>query len=92
MSGTYRDLKAWQRAFDLTVRIYEATRVFPRDEAYGLTSQLRRAAVSVVSKIAEGKGRNSDRDTLRFLANARGFAFRNRDASCLGGKPFVPAE
>jgi len=75
MSGTYRDLRAWQKAFDLALVIYEATRTFPKDETYGLSSQLRRAAVSVVSNIAESKGRCSDKDTLRFLANARGSLF-----------------
>lgn len=75
MSGTYKDLKAWQKAFDLALFIYETTREFPKDETYGLTSQLRRAAVSVVSNIAEGKGRSSDRDTLRFFATARGSLF-----------------
>lgn len=75
MSGTFRDLKCWQRAFDLSLTIYNATRSFPREEMFGLASQLRRAAVSVVSNIAEGKGRSSDRDLLRFLAIARGSLF-----------------
>lgn len=75
MSGTFRDLKCWQKAFDLSLTIYNATRSFPKEETFGLTSQLRRAAVSVVSNIAEGKGRNSDKDLLRFLANARGSLF-----------------
>jgi len=72
MSGTFRDLKCWQKAFDLSLSIYNATRLFPKEELFGLTSQLRRAAVSVVSNIAEGKGRFSEKDLLRFLANARG--------------------
>lgn len=86
MSGTYRDLKAWQRAFDLTLSIYEVTRAFPKNEAYGLTSQVRRAAVSVVRNIAEGKGRCSDRDTLRFLANARGSLFEIETQVTLAGR------
>jgi four helix bundle protein len=53
---TYRDLVAWQRAMDLVTKVYKVTRGFPRDEAYGLTNQLRRAAVSVPSNIAEGQG------------------------------------
>ena len=61
MSGTFRDLKAWQKAFDLALSMYRVTRSFPREEAFGLTSQMRRAAVSVVSNIAEGKGRASDK-------------------------------
>jgi len=75
MSGTFRDLKAWQKAFDLAQSLYRATRSFPREEVFGLTSQIRRAAVSVVSNIAEGKGRASDKDLLRFLGNAMGSLF-----------------
>ncbi len=75
MSGTFRDLKAWQKAFDLAQSLYRATRSFPREEVFGLTSQIRRAAVSVVSNIAEGKGRASDKDLLRFLGNAKGSLF-----------------
>jgi len=75
MSGTFRDLKCWQKAFDLSLSIYKASRTFPKDESFGLTSQLRRAAVSVVSNIAEGKGRASEKDLLRFLATARGSLF-----------------
>ncbi len=72
MSGTYEDLTAWQKAMDLVLAVYHATRRFPEDEKYGLASQLRRAAVSVPSNIAEGKGRASDKELLQFLANARG--------------------
>jgi four helix bundle protein len=75
MSGTFRDLKAWQKAFELAQSLYRATRSFPREEVFGLTSQIRRAGVSVVSNIAEGKGRASDKDLLRFLGNARGSLF-----------------
>lgn len=75
MSGTFRDLKSWQKAFELALSIYPATRSFPKDEIYGLSGQLRRAAVSVVSNIAEGKGRSSDKDLLHFLGNARGSLF-----------------
>ena len=72
MSGSYRDLKAWQKSMDLVFRIYEATRRFPKEEMYGLTSQLRRAAVSIPSNIAEGKGRSTDRELALFLSHARG--------------------
>ena len=71
MPNSYSDLKVWQRAMDLVVRVYELTRRFPQSETYGLTSQLRRAAVSVPSNIAEGKGR-SDKDFSRFILQARG--------------------
>jgi hypothetical protein len=56
----YRDLIAWQRAMDFTVAVYEASKAFPREELYGLTSQLRRSSVSVPSNIAEGQGRRAE--------------------------------
>ena len=65
----------WQKAFQLTIEVYSVTRMFPREETYGLTSQLRRAAVSVVSNIAESKGRSTDKDALHFLSNAKGSLF-----------------
>jgi four helix bundle protein len=72
MSGTYEDLRVWQIAMELVFDIYRATRSFPDEEKYGLTSQIRRAAVSVASNIAEGKGRASDRELMQFLSVARG--------------------
>jgi len=68
----YRELIAWQRAMDLAVAVCEATRGFPRDEIYGLTAQLRRAVISVPSNIAEGQGRHTTKDFIRFLGVARG--------------------
>jgi four helix bundle protein len=69
----YRDLVAWQKAMDLVERIYVATAGFPKEERYGLISQVRRAAVSIPSNIAEGQGRRSSDDELvRFLQIARG--------------------
>jgi len=68
----YRELVAWQKAMDLVVGIYTATKAFPTSEAFGLTSQLRRAAVSVPSNIAEWQGRKSTADFLRHLAIAHG--------------------
>ncbi|MGE0682723.1 MAG: four helix bundle protein [Candidatus Binatia bacterium] len=73
MSGqNYRDLVAWQQAMDLVDLIYRLTKGFPREEVYGLTSQLRRAAVSVPSNIAEGQGRRSKAEFRKFLAIAHG--------------------
>lgn len=69
---TYRDLLVWQRAMDLVDAVYRLTRGFPREEVYGLTSQVRRAAVSVPSNIAEGHGRQTQRHFLHFLSIARG--------------------
>ena len=69
---SYRDLRVWQKGMDLTERVYELTRAFPSDEKFGLTSQLRRAAVSVPSNIAEGWGRNSTGSFVRYLRIAHG--------------------
>ncbi|MGH9602897.1 MAG: four helix bundle protein [Terriglobales bacterium] len=71
MAQSYRDLKVWQKAVAMVTDVYRFTRIFPREELYGLTSQIRRAAVSVPSNIAEGKGR-SNKDFSRFLLQARG--------------------
>lgn len=68
----YRDLVAWQKAMDLVVAVYRASGTLPKEELYGLTSQLRKAAVSVPSNIAEGQGRRSDREFVRFLSIAHG--------------------
>ena len=70
--SSYKDLIAWQKGMQLVVAIYDATDGFPSHEQFGLTSQLRRAAVSVPSNIAEGKAHFSNRDFVRFLRHARG--------------------
>ena len=75
MSGTYTDLEVWQAAMDLAVLTYRLTAHFPKEERYGLTGQMRRAAVSVPSNIAEGKGRSSDKELLQFLCHSRGSLF-----------------
>ena len=72
MGKSYRDLVAWQQAMDLVTAIYQITRCFPKEELYGLTSQLRRAAVSIPSNIAEGQGRRSAAEFRHFLGQARG--------------------
>ena len=72
MSDSHRDLIAWQKAMALVTEIYRATETFPSREMYGLTRQVREAAVSVPSNIAEGKGRQTKRDYLQFLYRARG--------------------
>jgi len=69
---SYRDLQVWKRGVDLTERIYEVTQPFPDEERFGLISQLRRAAVSIPSNIAEGWGRMSTGEFIRFLCIARG--------------------
>ena len=69
---SYRDLIVWQKAMDLVEDVYKRTRGFPREELYGLTSQLRRAVVSVPSNLAEGQGRNSTKEFLHHLSIAYG--------------------
>lgn len=71
----YRDLFAWQKAMALVRAVYLLTERFPIDERFGLTSQMRRSAVSVPSNIAQGHGRLSDRALRMFLGNARGSLF-----------------
>lgn len=68
----YSDLIAWKRAMDFVEQVYLATRSFPKEETYGLSSQLRRACVSIPSNIAEGQGRNSVKEFLHFLSIAYG--------------------
>ena len=68
----YKDLVVWQKAMDLVVEVYRLTKNLPKDELYSLTNQLRRAAVSIPSNIAEGNGRASTGDYVRFLIIARG--------------------
>ena len=72
MSRNYRDLIAWQKAMDLVEAVYRTTAEFPREECYGLTAQIRRAAVSIPSNIAEGQGRRTRKEFLRFLSIAHG--------------------
>ena len=68
----YRELIVWQKAMDLVELLYGRTRSFPKEELYGLTAQMRRAAVSIPSNIAEGQARRTTRDFIHFLSIARG--------------------
>lgn len=68
----YKKVVAWQRADQLTLEVYRVTREFPKEEIYGLTAQVRRSAYSVPANTAEGAGRESDAEYLRFLHIARG--------------------
>ena len=74
MTRDFRELKVWQKAHDLTLRVYKATAQFPREELYGLTSQIRRAGVSIPANIAEGCGRSTDAQLAQFLEIAMGSA------------------
>jgi four helix bundle protein len=68
----YRDLGVWQKGMDIALAVYQVTKQFPDDERFGLTSQLRRAAVSVPANIAEGHARSTTKDYLRFVSIAIG--------------------
>ena len=70
----HEKLKLWKRAVEFVVRLYKVTAPFPQEEKFGLTSQIRRAAVSVPANIAEGAGRQSDKEFAHFLSNAQGSA------------------
>jgi four helix bundle protein len=72
MHGSYKELRVWQEAMKLAVAVYNATNGFPKHELYGLANQMRRAAVSVPSNVAEGKGRHTGREFIQFLLHARG--------------------
>jgi four helix bundle protein len=70
----FRELKVWQKAHQLTLAVYRITAAFPREELYGLTSQLRRAGSSIAANLAEGCGRNGDMEFARFCSMAMGSA------------------
>lgn len=71
----FKELKVWQRSKTLAIELYKATNGFPKEEMFGLTQQIRKSAVSVPSNIAEGCGRGTDRELIRFLDIAQGSAF-----------------
>ena len=89
MGESFRNLAVWQRSIELTLAVYKLTSSFPDSERYGLTNQLRRASVSVASKIAEGYGRSTKGEYLQFLGHAadpipkwkRKLSFQRRSAS-----------
>ena len=72
MTQSFRDLKVWKKSIALTVLVYEFTKSFPKEELYGLTSQMRRASVSIASNIAEGSARGTRPDFGQFVKLARG--------------------
>lgn len=71
MKGHHK-LDVWKRSINLVTKVYDLTSSFPREEIYGLSSQIRRASISIPSNIAEGAGRNSDREFIQFLSVAQG--------------------
>jgi four helix bundle protein len=86
MAGSYKELRAWKQAVDLALEVYRLTEGFPKSELYGLTTQIRRSAVSVPSNIAEGKGRFSDREFALFLRHARGSLLELETQLFIAGK------
>ncbi|MCW3072163.1 MAG: hypothetical protein JWO44_2053 [Bacteroidetes bacterium] len=70
-----KELKIWNKAITLSVNVYKATANFPKEETYGLTSQIRRSAISVPSNISEGAGRNSNKEFIHFLGIANGSSY-----------------
>jgi four helix bundle protein len=75
MGQSFRELLVWQRAMQLSLAVYRLTEEFPAQERFGLTNQLRRAAVSVASNVAEGYGRSTTGEYYQFLGHARGSTF-----------------
>ncbi len=89
----FRKLRIWQEGYALTLEVYELTRSFPRDELFGLTSQMRRAANSVPHNIAEGGGRSSKPELLRFIVIAMGSASELESETLVAqGLKFLPSE
>ena len=74
-NSDYKELKVWQKSMDLTAEIYRLVKFLPREETYALSDQLRRASVSIPSNIAEGHGRDSDKEFVKFLCIAKGSLF-----------------
>jgi four helix bundle protein len=70
--NNFKELKIWHKSVELAVKVYQETQQFPKEEVYGLTSQIRKSVVSVASNIAEGAGRNSKRDFYNFLGISNG--------------------
>ena len=70
--ASYHELSVWEKSMDLVVEVYKLTKLFPKEEAYGLCDQLRRAVVSIPSNIAEGQSRGSLNDFIRFLSIEQG--------------------
>jgi four helix bundle protein len=86
MGLSYQDLIAWQKAMNLAEQIYTATRVFPKDELYGLTSQLRPAVISIPSNIAEGQGRLTPGEFRQSLGHARGSLLETETQILMAGR------
>ena len=86
MSKSFRELRVWQASMDLSVLIYTLTAQFPKHEVYGLSSQMRRAAVSIASNIAEGSARNTRKDFRQFVVMAKGSTCELQTQLMLAGR------
>jgi four helix bundle protein len=86
MAKSFRDLVVWQKGIQLTVIVYQLSKAFPREEIYGLTSQMRRAAVSIPSNIAEGCGRLNTAEYRQFLGIAKGSNFELQTQLVIAGE------
>ena len=74
----HKELDVWNAGVDFVVQVYESTKVFPKEELYGLTNQIRRAAVSIPSNIAEGDERETNKESIRFFYIAKGYGLNSR--------------
>ena len=99
MGVHWRDLKVWQKSHALVLQIYRITSAFPKSEAYGLVDQLRRAAYSAPANIVEGQSRNTTKEYLQFLYNARGsieevryFLLLSKDLGFIAAEDFLTLE
>lgn len=95
----FKELKVWQKAIELVTNTYMITQKFPKEEIYGLTSQIRRSAVSILSNIAEGCGRRTDKDFSKFLGISLGSSFEFetqliicRNLNFISEEDFIPLE
>jgi four helix bundle protein len=79
-------LKIWHKSIELSLEVYKSTNAFPREEMYGLTSQVRKSAVSIASNIADGAGRNSENEFIHFLGIANGSAYELQTQIIISGK------
>ncbi len=83
---TYKDLEIWQKGIDFVISVYKVTRDFPKEERYGLIAQMRRAAISYPSKIAEGAARNSNQEYIRYVYIALGSLSELETQTIISGK------
>ncbi len=93
MRKSFRELRVWQMAMDLALLVYDRTAEFPKPEIYGLSSQMRRAAVSVASNIAEGSARGSKKDFRQFVLIAKGSVCELQTQLIIAGRPqYIPEQ